>query len=420
MEISEKQRMRRALLAASAGNVVEWYDWSVYATFAIFFSSQFFPSDDPLAGLLSTFAVFSLGFIARPLGSVTLGRITDKLGRTTALTVTVSIVALASALIGLAPTSAQIGLWAAVWLVVMRLAQGLALGAETSAALTFLAESATTQRRGLFVSVYISTVTLGTLFGSIFGLVLTNMLTSEQMSSFGWRIPFLFGGVLGFAALIIRRQAVETLSKDHVPDPHPVRTLWSKHKRLVVETVLLGAAVSLPFFVLVTSFPSIVSLLGANSQAAFGANMAGLFTLGLLTLFFGGLTDKIGRRPVLLMGSVGFLVLTIPGALLLWDATQDWRVYLAAILLSVPLAALSGSVQASLLDRYPVALRGSAFGLVWALTMAVFGGTGPMIATFLALEGLTALMAVYFMAAFAVAAVVSFRMKETAFQPLPV
>lgn len=416
--MSETKQMRKALVAAGAGNVVEWYDWSVYATFAYFFSAQFFPSDDPVAALLSTFGVFALGFLARPIGSVTLGRLTDKIGRTTALTVSVSIVAIASAGIGLAPTAEQIGTWAAVWLIVMRMAQGLALGAETSAAVTFLAESAPTNRRGFFVSMYVATITIGTLTGAIIGLILTNILTADQMTEFGWRIPFIFGGVLGLAALIVRRTAVETLSEDHNPDPHPVRTLWRNHRRLVVETVILGASVSLPFFVLVTSFPAIVDLIGASSQVAFAANLSGLITLGVLTLAFGALSDRIGRKPVLLIGSIGFLVLSVPGVALLWSPTEPWRVFAAAILAAMPLAALAGSVQASLVERYPVALRGSAFGLVWAVTMAVFGGTGPMIATFLAERGITFTMTIYFMAVFAAATVVGIRLKESAFSPL--
>lgn len=416
--MSETKQMQKALVAAGAGNVVEWYDWSVYATFAYFFSAQFFPSDDPVAALLSTFGVFALGFLARPIGSVTLGRLTDKIGRTTALTVSVSIVAIASAGIGLAPTAEQIGTWAAVWLIVMRMAQGLALGAETSAAVSFLAESAPTNRRGFFVSMYVATITIGTLTGAIIGLILTNILTADQMTEFGWRIPFIFGGVLGLAALIVRRTAVETLAEDHNPDPHPVRTLWRNHRRLVVETVILGASVSLPFFVLVTSFPAIVDLIGASSQVAFAANLSGLITLGVLTLAFGALSDRIGRKPVLLIGSIGFLLLSVPGVALLWSPTEPWRVFAAAILAAMPLAALAGSVQASLVERYPVALRGSAFGLVWAVTMAVFGGTGPMIATFLAERGITFTMTIYFMVVFAAATVVGIRLKESAFSPL--
>lgn len=418
MSRTKQHTMKRAVAAAAAGNIVEWYDWSVYAIFALFFSSQFFPSDDPAAALISTFAIFAVGFLARPLGSVTLGRITDRMGRTTALSVSVTIVAIASALIGLAPTAEVIGLWAALWLVLLRIAQGLALGAETSAALTFLTESSSERRRGLMVSFYVSTVAIGTLIGSIVGLVLTSVLTADQMSEFGWRIPFFIGGALGFVALLVRRRAVETLSEDHTPDPHPIRTLWRNHRRLAADTVLLGGAVSLPFFVLVAGFPAIVDLLGATPQVAFGANVVGLVLLAIFMLVFGVVSDRIGRRPVLIFGAVSLFVITIPGVALLWDPTEAWKVYLAQVLAVIPLAALIGAVQTSLMERYPATLRGSAFGFMWAASMAIFGGTGPMIATTLAEQGVTFFMSAYFMALFAAAAIVAFRMKETAFAPL--
>ena len=409
---------KRAATVAAVGNIVEWYDWSVYAIFAFYFSTLFFPSDNPTAALISTFAVFAVGFIARPVGSVTLGRITDRMGRKAALTVTVSIVAVASTLIGLAPTAESIGIWAAVWLVVMRIAQGLALGAESSAVGAFLVESATSRRRGALVSIYSATIAIGTLFGSVFGLVLTSVLTDEQMREFGWRIPFIFGGVLGLAALIIRRHGHETLPEDYEHDPHPVRTLLRQHRGLVGSTLILGGALALPFFVLITGFPSIVELLGATPSAAFGASIVGLFIVATLTPLFGALGDRIGRRPVLLIGLIGSFTLAVPGVALLWDPSAIWRVYLAQILAAIPISALLGGTLVSLIEKYPVALRGSGFGFFWALAMAVFGGTGPMIATYLAQRGITFLMTSYFLALFAIAAVVVVKSKETAFEPL--
>ena len=387
----------RAALAASVGNIVEWYDWTVYALFALYFSAQFFPAQDPTAALISTFAIFAVGFIARPLGSVTLGRITDHMGRKTALTMTVSIVAIASVLIGIAPTAATIGIWAAVWLVAMRIAQGLALGAESSAVGAFLAESARENRRGTMVSLYIATIAVGTLIGSVIALILTSVLTTDQMTEFGWRIPFLIGGVLGFAALYVRRHAEETLPDDHAPSKAPVRQLWREHKLLAWSTLLLGGLIGLTFFVLITGFPAIVELLGAAPSDAFGASIAGLTLLGLLTPAFGRLGDSIGRRPVLLMGTLGVLFLSVPGVALLWDPSSSWRVYLAQILAVIPIAALGGSVLPTLLERYPITLRGSAFGFTWAIAMALFGGTGPMIATALAQRGITFIMTSYFL-----------------------
>ena len=410
--------MRRAAAAAAVGNIVEWYDWSVYAIFAFYLSTQFFPAGDPTSALVSTFAVFAVGFVARPVGSVTLGRITDRIGRKAALTVTVTIVAVASALIGLAPTASSIGIFAAIWLVLMRIAQGLALGAESSAVGAFLAESAGSSRRGLMVSIYTATIALGTLIGSAIGLILTSILSDEQMADYGWRIPFLLGGVLGLFALVVRRQADETLPDEHARDPHPVRTLLRDHRRLALGTLIIGGAMALPFFVLVTGFPAIVELLGAAPQVAFGANLTGLALMAVLVVAFGALSDRLGRRPVLMAGTIGVFVISVPGVALLWDPSDAWRVYAAQLLAIVPISAIGATALTSLIERYPTALRGSAFGLMWAIAMAVFGGTGPMIATWLAHRGITFTMTAYFLAMSAAATYAAWKMKETAFSPL--
>lgn len=413
-----RRPVRQAALIASVGNVVEWYDWSVYAIFALYFSRQFFPSDNPTAALISTFAIFAVGFVARPVGSVTLGRITDRLGRKAALTVTMAIVAVASALIGLAPTADTIGVWAAVWLVTLRIAQGLALGAESSAAGAYLAESAPEGRRGRLVSIYASTIAVGTLVGSMLGLVLSSLLTPEQMTDFGWRIPFLLGGVFGLAALFVRRQARETLPEGHVHDARPVRTLLREHRGLAATTLIIGGALALPFFVLITGFPAIVGLLGASPSAAFGASIVGLVLMGTLTPVFGALSDRFGRRPVFILGAGSLFVLSPIGVSLLWDPSSDWRVYLAQILATIPIAAIGGAAMVSQLERYPIALRGAAFGLMWSISMALFGGTGPLIATWLAERGVTFVMTAYFMALLGGAVIVALRMKETAFEPM--
>lgn len=417
-EAPERGQARRAVLAASVGNIVEWYDWSVYAIFAYLLSSRFFPADDPASALISTFVIFAVGFIARPVGSVTLGRITDRMGRKAALTTTIAIIAIASGLIGLAPTADRIGTWAAVWLVAMRLAQGLALGAESSAVGAFLAESAPDGRRGAAVSVYGATIGAGTLLGSIVAFLPTLTLTPAQVEDFGWRIPFLLGAALGLVALLVRRHAVETLTNEHEPERTPVRTMLRQHRRLAFLTIALGAGLALPFFVLVIAFPAIVELLGAAPEVAFGASIVGLALLSVLTAAFGALSDRVGRRPVLVSGLVAMAVLCVPGVALLWDPSDAWRVYLAQVLAVVPIAAINGTTFVSLIERYPTALRGSGLGFLWALSMAVFGGTGPFIATALAHRGITFVMTAYFLAVLGVAAVAAWRMRETAFGPL--
>ena len=408
---------RRAAFAASVGNVIEWYDWSIYALFAFAFAGQFFPKDNEAVALVSTFAVFAIGFLARPLGSITLGRLTDRMGRRTTLTLTVSIMAVASVLIAAAPTAGAIGAWAAIWLVVLRFVQGLALGAETGAIGAFLVESARGKRRGLMVSTYAATGSLGTLVGSAVALLLAAILSDAQMAAFGWRIPFVIGGLLGLFAIYVRRNTTETLPASHIAEPRPLRNIWHTRQVLLWQTVILGGAQALTFFTLLTGFPALVQLLGASDTTAHGANTVGLVAMVVGVPMFGMLSDRVGRRPVLVGAFVGMAVVTLPITWLLLDATTEWKVYLAQILVIAPLAAMAGATLVSLLERYPMALRGVGFGFLWALAMAAFGGTGPMLATWLIGLGNKYVLSTYFIVVMLVAAALALRMQESAFDP---
>jgi MHS family alpha-ketoglutarate permease-like MFS transporter len=410
--------MARATVAASVGNIVEWYDWVIYAIFAYFFAKQFFPQDSELASLVATFGVFAVGFLGRPVGSLTLGRITDRMGRVTTLTVTVTIMAVGSLAIGLAPTASSIGPWAAVWLTAARFIQGLALGAESSAVGSFLAESASHGRRGLLVSFYNSTIALGTLLGSLVGVVLLVILPTSAMMQFGWRIPFIIGGLIGVGAYFVRRNAIETLDEDHVALRNPLATLWRDHRSLVWTTVILGGALGLPYFTLVVSFAPFIQAIGGGAQEAQLANTVGLIVLCLITPAFGLLSDRIGRRPILIFGFTSMAVLTIPGVALLWDCTQAWRVFVAQLLVVIPLGAIQGSVLVTLLEKYPTALRGVGLGFLWSVSLTAFGGTGPVLAAWLAGIGMTYTMGAYFIVLMGAAAIVAWRTRESAFIPL--
>lgn len=406
---------RRAVLAGAIGNIVEWYDWTVYALFAIYFSGQFFPSDSPTAALLATFTVFAVGFLARPLGSVLLGRIADRRGRRAALTVSVVLMAAASLGIALAPTAAMIGIYAALLLVALRLVQGLSLGGETAAVGAYLTESAPQGRRGLFGSVYPTTIMVGTLLGSAVGLVLTELLTKEEMASYGWRIPFFLGGLLGLVGFFIRRGVHETLDIESGHEPKPLQRTFTLHRRTAAIVFVIVGAVSLSFFGLVSGFPVLAQAYGVSGETAFAANTAGLVALIVLIPVFGWLSDRVGRRRILTFGLMGMAVLTVPALLLL----STGHALAAQLLIVLPQAAAQAVLMVAMIERFPTRLRGTGFGICWATSVALVGGTAPMISTWLVGAGLIPVFGWYVALWCVVAAIVAIRLRETAFSPLP-
>ncbi len=406
---------RRAVMAGAIGNIVEWFDWTVYALFAVYFSGQFFPSDSPTAALLATFTVFAVGFLARPLGSVLLGRIADRRGRRAALTVSVVLMAAASLGIAFAPTAAMIGIFAALLLVVLRLLQGLSLGGETAAVGAYLTESAPSGRRGLFGSVYPTTIMVGTLLGSAVGLLLTELLTKDQMMAFGWRIPFLIGGLLGLVGFFIRRGVHETLDVEAGHEPRPLSRTFTLHRRTAAIVFVIVGAVSLSFFGLVSGFPALAESYGVSGEAAFAANTAGLVALIALIPVFGWLSDRLGRRTVLGFGLIGMAVLTVPAVMLLGAGYA----LAAQLLIVVPQAAAQAVLMVAMIERFPSRLRGTGFGICWATAVAAVGGTAPMISTWLVGAGMAAAFPWYVAIWCVAAAVVALRLRETAFSPLP-
>ncbi|MGA9146632.1 MAG: MFS transporter [Candidatus Nanopelagicales bacterium] len=405
---------RRALIAGAAGNVVEWYDWTIYALFAIYFSEQFFPNSNPTASLLATFTVFAVGFLARPLGSVLLGRVCDRVGRSAALSVSVMLMAASSLGIAFLPTTASIGIAAAFLLVFLRLVQGLSLGGESAAVGAYLAESAPARRRGLFTSVYPTTIMLGTLMGAMVGVALTTFLSSQQLTSFGWRIPFVIGGVLGIVGFIIRRKSHETLDKTATPEPRPVRTVMKQHRSSIWVTFIIVGSAGLAFFGLVAGFPALAKASGQSGQLAFEANTLALGLLVVLVPISAWVSDRVGRRTVLIVGYVGLAIASIACMGLLASGS----VVAAQLVLVVPTAMVQSVLMVTLIERFPSKLRGTGFGLCFAVSVALVGGTAPMLSTWLLGMGLLPVFGIYVAAMCLLAAATAYKIKESAFLPL--
>lgn len=413
----------RQLVAASVGNAVEWFDWYVYSMLAVYFAGQFFPatSQDSLVPLMSTLAIFAVGFFARPLGGLVIGMLADRFGRRRALSATIVGMGVGSLMIGLAPTYAQIGIAAPAILLVARLIQGASAGGEYAAATAFVVESAPQGRRGLFSSFMYISATSANLAAIGISALLANTLSAEAMTSWGWRVPFLLGSVAAVVGLWVRTHAQETLEQEVIGKPKGSRVrvfdFFREHPKQALQIFGLTAAPALVFYVWTAYLPTYASItVGFNLEKGLATGVLSLAVFLLLQPVFGALSDKIGRKPMLLAFGLFFTVATVPlltslqptfGSLLFVQVTG--LVFVAAW------SSISSAVAAEL---FPARLRGSGIGFPYALAVAVFGGTGPYVATYLVDLGHAASFGWYVVAVALVSTVVYAWLPETARRPL--
>jgi MHS family alpha-ketoglutarate permease-like MFS transporter len=381
----------RTLVAASIGNAIEWYDWTVYATFSIYFATQFFPSENPGLALVQTSATYAVAFFFRPLGGWLLGRFADVRGRRTAMIATILLMAGGSAAIGLLPTYEQVGWLAPLLLLLARISQGLSLGGEVSNASAYLAEIAPAGRRGRYSSFFYISTGCALLFASLLGVLLSNLLTDDQLSSFGWRIPFLLGGVLALVGLWLRRSLAETQHFEENKDKaarvrRPLLTTLQRHPRAVGQIVgitMLNTLCYYTFFSALT--PYAVRSQGADDSDVFVALSVGTALFVALQYPFGALSDRFGRKPQLLVWAGAVAVLIIPLSKLIGPGLPQLLVVFCT---GLGLYALMASIAPAVMSElFPTELRGVGIGAWYNITVATFGGTAPLVITSLANAG---------------------------------
>ncbi len=383
-------RRLRSIFSGSVGNLVEWYDWYVYAAFSLYFAQVFFPAGDRTTQLLNTAAIFAVGFLMRPLGGWLLGRYADRHGRKAALLLSVLMMCAGSLIITFTPGYASIGVAAPVLLVLARLLQGLSVGGEYGTSATYLSEMATREHRGFWSSFQYVTLILGHLLAlGVLILLQQVLLTDEQLREWGWRIPFAIGALAAVSAVWLRRNMLETETfarSEAVADTAgqqrqgTLRALL-QHPRAVLTVIGLTMGGTLAFYTYTTYMHKfLVNSAGLDGRTASMLNASTLFLYMLMQPLVGALSDRIGRRPILIAFGVLGTALTYPILSQLQDvqtAGEAFWLILAALAIVSGYTAINAVVKAEL---FPVEVRALGVGLPYALTVAVFGGTAEYVA----------------------------------------
>ncbi|MEY2225815.1 MFS transporter [Streptomyces sp. BF23-19] len=388
----ERRKRRLALVGGSLGNLVEWYDWFVYASFAIYFADSFFPGDNPTTQLMNTAGIFAVGFLMRPVGGWILGRAADRHGRKSALTLTVTMMSVAALLIAVAPTYGQAGYFGALVLLLARLLQGMSIGGEYAASATYLTEASARNRRGLGSSFQYVSMTCGQLLGLGILITLQHTLTTAQLESWGWRIPFLVGALFAVIVFWLRRRLQETDAfKEEAAsapgeDAHDdstrgtLKALWHYRRQagLVMALTLGGTVAYYTYTTYLTKY--LVGSAGMEKTTATLVSFTALTLFAVLQPFAGMLSDRIGRRPLLITFAVGCTVGTYPIMTALGSASSYWSALglsLLALVVVTGYTSINAAVKAEL---FPTRVRALGVALPYAIANALFGGTAEYVA----------------------------------------
>ena len=416
----EQSRVRRAVVASSVGNALEWFDIIVYASFAVVISKLFFPTQQGVTGLLLTFGTFAISYLVRPVGAMVIGAYGDRAGRKQALSLTIFAMMLGTGIMALAPTAASIGAWAGVVLLASRLLQGFSAGGEFGSSSSFLVESAAPQRRAFAGSWQQVSVGAGALLASLMGFVLTSTLSDAAMQSWGWRIAFGVGGLLGLVGLWLRVSVEETQSfRDAHADGrtgrrNPLVGMLVEHPRAALRVVGITIAGTLIYYVWISYMPGFAhTATGIPLREAFLANTIAVAYFLCLLPFVALLSDRYGRKPTLLAFAIGFVVIAYP-AFLLIELGGFWPLLVVELVGVTFLAGYSANCAVVMAEQFPAEVRSTGIGLPYALAVALFGGTAPYITTWMSTNGFGGLVWLYVAAGALVGVVVYALMPETA------
>ncbi|MGW6062261.1 glycine betaine/L-proline transporter ProP [Streptomyces sp. NPDC055189] len=426
--VTEEAQVKRAVKATALGNAMEWYDFGVYAYLAVIIGKEFFPSGNDTAQTLSSLATFAAAFLVRPIGGMVFGPLGDRVGRKKILALTMIMMSAATLAIGLIPSYSTIGVWAPVLLVLCRMVQGFSTGGEYGGAATFIAEYAPDKRRGFWGSF----LEFGTLIGYTVAAVLVTALTmglsDGAMQSWGWRIPFMVAAPLGLIGLYLRLKLDESPAFQKMAEAESGPAAERQKKsfrdsffgqwRPMLLCIALVAAFNVTDYMLLSYMPTYLTELGFGETGGLMSIVIVMLILMALINSVGRLSDRIGRKPVLMAGSVGFFVLAIPAFLLIKQGGTV-AVFTGLLILGLALVCYLGAMSSSLPALFPTDVRYGSLSIGFNVSVSLFGGTTPLVvAALIGATGNDLMPAFYTMLAGLVGIIAVAAMKETARQPL--
>ena len=377
-----------AILTSISGNTLEWYDFALYGYFASVLAKIFFPVENHFISLMLTFSVFASGFVIRPLGGAIFGHIGDKYGRRLALVSSIALITIPTTLMGLLPSYHTIGLLAPIFLTILRLLQGLAVSGELTGSGAFLVESSPNKQRGFFGSLIMCSTYVGLLIGSAVGAMVTILFNADQIIGFAWRIPFLISAIFGVIAFILRLKCCESplfiqAKKESKLLSFPVNTGFKNYWVKMLWVCFVSSSLAVAIYLIIGYLPTFFdSIKGMGLKETMIISFVGLLVLTVMVPCFGALSDKIDNKKVLGFGACGFILFSYP----IFEIANQGGVVSAIIselLLVAFLAPVAGSLISLLSEAFPTNVRYTGTSIGYNASMAIFGGTTPLISVYL-------------------------------------
>ena len=411
--------MKKVVVSSMLGNILEWYDYSLYGHVAIIISMLFFPENDPYVALLIVFTIYAAGFIMRPLGAILFGYIGDIYGRRTSLAASVLLMAIPTTAIGILPTYAQVGVLAPILLTLIRLLQGLSMGGEFGGSMTFISEHADTKNRGYIGSSSVFSLGIGVMLGSITAAFFSKIMSEDSFYSWGWRVPFLISAIFGIVAFYIRSQTDESdiykeYARKGVLSEYPFKDIFVLHKIKMLFGIALSMTVCVPFHTL-TVFMGVFmkTIVKAPLEHALIMNVISMMMMSILSIFSAKLSDKWGRRPIMAIGAFGLFCWAYPSFWLL-ENSSFYGQLLAEVVFASFLGIYFSAVPATLVELFPTSVRYTGLAFSYNMSITIFGGSLPLLATWLIhFTGINTSVAFYIMFANMCSLIAVYFLKET-------